>query len=293
MTSITSKPMKDLLATRKKQSSQPLTTAIDRYLQSREPDYSRRTDVLHASEIVSKDWCWRSSYHLLRGAKPKKFAHPMRKENIFRNGHDIHAKNQGWMADAGIVKGYWKCRLCEYRTDRMYHGYPEFACPICEYWFWRYDEVDIEIPELRLVGSTDAWAIFPPEDEQEPALVEIKGVGTGIIRMYEPGLLRDKSFEEAFKNISRPFPGHFAQVQVYLEGIYRVYGDEAPDRAILYYENKLTQETKEFIVARDPDLIRKHLDNAATVVAMVEAGEEPDCTVHPGKDCAACKEFVS
>ena len=127
MPAVTQGPLKDYLATRKSKSK--VISRVDRYLQTRTPDTSRRTDVLHPSEIIGKDWCLRASYHLLRGAEPKRVSHPLRTENVFRTGHDIHDKWQGWAADAGLLWGTYRCRICDTTEESL--GWPDHHCRVC------------------------------------------------------------------------------------------------------------------------------------------------------------------
>lgn len=297
MAAVTQGPLKDFLSTRRKRTK--VIGHVDRHLQTRVPDTSRPTDVLHPSDMVSKDWCLRASYHLLRGAEPRRFSHPLRTENVFRTGHDIHEKWQGWLADAGVLYGDYKCVVCASEGARVVStslGYPEHPCGACGYLLWKYDEMKMEIPQLRVSGHTDGGLIWggidPLFSEQAPEqLLEIKSVGTGTLRVYEPSLLRAGCLEEAFKNISRPFGGHNLQVQLYLEAQRVKFGDRAPTSAIILYECKANQDTKEFEIERNRDLIEEILDKAYEVVQSVEAGQEPDCTNHPGSTCAKCKEF--
>ncbi len=289
MAAVTQGPLKDFLDTRK--STSKVISRVDRHLQARKPDTSRRTDVLHPSEIVGKDWCLRASYHLLRGAEPKRSSHPLRMENVFRTGHDIHEKWQGWLGDAGYLYGYWRCRVCNTPTVAMYLGAPEHNCLTCGNQDWKYDEVPISIPHLRIEGSGDGWLQF---DDLEDHFLEIKSVGLGTLRHYEPSLLSSAScLEDAFKKINRPFAGHNRQGQVYLEGLRLEYGDEAPDKLIVLYECKSNQDCREFTVERNRDLIEDVLDKAYDLVQMVDADEEPPCSIKPGGTCVKCKEFAA
>ena len=287
MAAVTQGPLKDFLGTRKNQTK--VISRVDRYLQTRRPDTSRRTDVLHPSEIVGKDWCLRASYHLLRGAEPKRVSHPLRLENVFRTGHDIHEKWQGWLGDAGYLYGYWRCRACGSLTVAMYQGAPEHSCITCGLHMWQYAEVPVYIDSLRIQGHTDGWLVFPDDEDH---LLEIKSIGVGTIRHYESGLLSYGSLEEMFKQISRPFYGHNLQVQVYFEALHREYGDEAPQKAIILYENKSNQDVKEFVIERNPALIDNILDRAYEVVEAANVGSEPKCSIKPGSTCSKCKEFA-
>lgn len=285
MAAVTQGPLKDFLATRK--SNTLLISRVDRYLQSRKPDTSRRSDVLHPSEIVGKDWCLRASYHLLRGADPNRVSHPLRLENIFHTGHDIHNKWQSWAADAGVLYGDYVCGVCGASLTRL--GWPDEDCQVCDNDQWRYGEIRLEIPHLRIAGHTDGWLKFHDADDH---LLEIKSVGTGTLRTYEPSLLSAGNLEESFKRISRPFSGHVRQVQVYLEALRLEHGGLAPDKALILYECKANQDVREFVVERNSALVEDVFDRAYEVVMMAEAGEEPPCSINPDSTCAKCKGYA-
>lgn len=300
MPAITQGSLKDFLSTRK--SNTKVISRVDRHLLTRVPDTSRPTDVLHPSEITGKDWCLRASYHLLRGAEPKRSSHPLRTENVFHTGHDIHDKWQDWLAQEGSLYGDYKCLVCESLSTRSVArslGYPDHECADCGCRLWKYDEMKMEIPSLRIVGHTDGgliWGGIDPTfsimDQAPDELLEIKSVGTGTLRVYEPSLLRGGvCLEQAFKNITRPFGGHILQVQLYLEAQRLKLGDRAPSSAVVLYECKSNQDVKEFTVERNRNLIDDVLDKAYDLVQMVDAGEEPPCSIKPDSFCARCKEF--
>ena len=50
---------------------------------------------------------------------------------------------------------------------------------------------------------------------------------------------------------------------------------------------------REFTVERNRDLIEDVLDKAYDLVQMVEADEEPPCSIKPGGTCVKCKEFAA
>lgn len=283
-------PLKEYLKTRKKPTV--ILGRLDRYLQLKEGE-DRPTDVLHPSEIIAKDWCLRGSYHLLRGETSGKGNPNLRAQVVFEEGHDIHDKWQHWLADDGILWGDYGCMVCD-SANRTGHrvrslGYPDHPCQVCGYSLWKYAELSLSIPSLRISGHTDGWLKLPDLGDH---LLEIKSIGPGTLRYYEPSLLSAGSLEKAFTQISRPFAGHVRQIQIYLECARRMYPD-APDRALVLYECKANQQPKEFVVERNSDIIADVLDNAYDLVRMVDRVQEPPCSNNPAKGCAQCKEFAA
>lgn len=270
-------PLKDYLNARK--SPTKVASRIETHLLSRKPDTSRRTDVLHPSEIVSDEWCLRASYFLLTGHEMVRHNHPLRLESIFQTGHDTHDKWQSWAAQAGILFGDYKCQSCGTVVQDIL-GLPTFLCHGCGWKTWKYAEISVEIPEFRISGHTDGWLSLDDGDY----LWEIKSVGTGTIRHSDPSLMRP-SLSASFKEIRRPFRDHQRQIQLYMAGL-------QVDQAIVTYECKENQEYKEFVLKRNPSLIADVFDRAGWLMEQIERGDEPECSINPGGgSCKKCKEF--
>ena len=67
--------------------------SVERHILSKPRDKSRRTDVLHPSEMAGNDWCYRASYFQLLGATPNETRKAgLKLMSIFEEGHSIHAK---------------------------------------------------------------------------------------------------------------------------------------------------------------------------------------------------------
>ena len=75
---------------------------VERHL-LKKPREDRSTTVLHPSEIIKPDWCHRYSYYLLTGGEPKTEKPSLRLQNIFDEGHAIHAKWQKRFQDMGVL----------------------------------------------------------------------------------------------------------------------------------------------------------------------------------------------
>lgn len=255
---------------------------VERYLLAR-PVGDRRTDVLHPSEMIKKDWCKRSSYFLLKGHTKIAEKPPLQLQLIFDEGHAIHAKWQRYFQEMGVLYGRFTCTSCSFT---MFDIGPT-TCPNCNRDTVEYREVTLVDDSLRIAGHTDGWIKGIGND----TLIEIKSIGPGTIRSESPGLIYDANgdFMEAWKNINRPFSSHILQGQVYLELMKRMGHDV--NEIVFIYELKANQAYKEFTVKADYELVRHVFDGAKFVVDSVESNTEPDCTNNPGGTCKQCDPY--
>lgn len=255
---------------------------IERHLLQR-PVGDRRTDVLHPSEIIKKDWCKRGSYFLLNGHTKVGEKPNLRLQNIFDEGHYIHAKWQTWFQEMGVLHGKFKCVSCHEIT----WGTSPAECSKCGWKTLEYAEVTLVDKELRIAGHTDGWIKGIGDD----CLIEIKSVGPGTIRAEAPGLMMDADgdFMKAWGSVRKPFGPHILQGQIYLELMKRM-GDPI-DEIVFLYELKADQSYKEFTVKADYELVRHVFDGAKFVVDAVVAGVAPDCSNEPGGTCKQCSPY--
>lgn len=267
-----------------KKNTSRLLGDIERYLQQR-PKGDRSTTVLHPSEIIKIDWCKRASYFLLQGY-PKVQANPgLRLQNIFDEGHYIHAKWQSWFQDMGYLHGKFKCQVC----DKVTWGTSPKDCEHCNALSHKlvYDEVTLHDDELRIKGHTDGWLKGLGDD----TLIEIKSIGPGTIRSEQPSLMQEANgdFMKAWTKVNRPFNSHIRQGQVYLELMQRMGHDV--NEIVFLYELKADQSFKEFTIKRDFELVRHIFDGAKFVVDAVEAGKAPTCNNNIGGTCPQCSPY--
>ena len=247
---------------------------IERHLM-KQPESNRRTDVLHPSEIIKADWCHRYAYYLLNGGKSKKEKPNLRLQNIFDEGHSIHAKWQQRLANMGVLYGKWDGLTgsgwdVSKNVDLDAHDYKE---------------VPLVYEPLRIHGHADGWVKGLGDD----CLIEIKSIGAGTLRFEAPDLLYDADGDvtKAWKNTRRPFRSHLLQGQMYLELANRQFGDQAHDEIVFIYELKADQDYKEFTVKADYDIVERIFKAAQKVVDAVEAGVMPECNVDPS-GCKQC-----
>jgi hypothetical protein len=257
---------------------------IERYLQKR-PAGDRSTTVLHPSEIIKPNWCKRGSFFLLKGY-PKVQQNPgLRLQNIFDEGHYIHAKWQSWFQDMGVLHGKFKCLVC----DDVTWGTSPQNCEWCNAPVGKleYAEVTLVDNDLHIAGHTDGWLKGLGDD----CLIEIKSIGPGTIRSGFPQLMAeaDGDFMKAWSNLKRPFGEHILQGQLYLELMNRM--GNPVEEIVFLYELKADQSFKEFPVKRDFELVR-HIFDAAEILAQQFAEDKaPACNISASGACDQCKAY--
>jgi hypothetical protein len=245
---------------------------IERHLM-RQPESDRRTDVLHPSEIIKADWCHKYAYYLLNGGKAKKEKPNLRLQNIFDEGHFIHAKWQNRLADMGVLYGNWYCETdnrSEWGVSSEVNNGPSV---------FEYKEVPLVYEPLRIHGHADGWVKGIGDD----CLIEIKSIGAGTLRFEAPELLYDADGDltKAWKNIRRPFRTHLLQGQMYLELAKRQFGDDAPNEIVFIYELKADQDYKEFTIKSDYYVVERIFNAAQKVINAIDAGVSPACNIDP------------
>lgn len=255
---------------------------VERHILARPPG-DRRTDVLHPSEIIKRDWCKRASYFLLQGHTKVSDKPGLRLQSIFDEGHAIHDKWQKWFYEMGVLHGQFRCTAC----NKMTWGTSPDMCEICQHKDLVYSEVTLVDNSLRIAGHTDGWIKGIGDD----CLIEIKSIGPGTIRNEGPQLMWDNNQDvfAAWKSIRRPFSSHLLQGQMYLELMNRM--GHKLDEIVFIYEFKADQDYKEFAVKRDYELVDHIFKGAKKVVEAVEANVPLECSNNPGGTCKDCEPY--
>jgi hypothetical protein len=278
---ITQKPsgaLKKLVDVGKKQSR--VLGSVERYVISKPQDQSRRTDVLHPSEMVKKDWCYRASYFQLQGRNPiQKRTSSLRMESVFAEGHYIHAKWQKWFQEMGVLNGKWYCLEC----DEYFWGGSD-----CHDGPLQYNEVPLFYEPLRISGHADGWLT----SLGDPLMLEVKSIGIGTIRWEAPDLVREHKgdMEAMWAEIKAPFMNHITQVQMYMKLAELLELPEHPQEAVLIYENKANQEAREFVVPKSDFATAGLFDAAAMIMEALDKKTAPACNVANG-GCSKCKGY--
>ena len=209
-----------------------LIPVAEEQLMREQLESTRDTEHLHPSEICKRDWCNRSSWYTIKGYEKADRSLSFQTLNIFAEGHAIHAKWQKWLTDAGVLEAV---------------------------------EVPILDEEFRLMGHADGII----NDSKGRAILEIKSVGAGTIRMEDFELYQSASSpDDMWKKVRKPFNTHLRQVNLYMHclGIHD---------AVFLYEWKATQEVKEFSVKFQPELIEDILSGCKNVIRGLESGVPP------------------
>lgn len=263
----------------------------------------RRQDVLHPSEMAKADWCPRQSYYRLSGATPmnpqaEKMNYVL--EAIFEEGHEIHRKWQKWLQDIGVLWGDWECPVCKNRMrqvtfpGRCFICYTDHGIEV----FYEYKEVPLQAESKYLIAGHEDGA-----DIEQNALVEIKSIGIGTLRMEEPELLKKHhktvdgkkiyDIDGIWRDLKRPLRSHVKQT-----GIYLALCEEMGlpfDKVIFIYEFKANQQRKEFVLKPSKEIIQPLLDAALEIRRELAAGEHGEPVDRPdfiedrdNKTCKAC-----
>lgn len=257
-----------------------LLGSVERHIMATPRDKSRKTDVLHPSEMVQSDWCYRASYFQLNGAQPLDYkGMTLGRATVFAEGHIIHSKWQSWFKNMGILYGSWYCYECE----EYFWGLPD-----CHDGPISYREVPLFYAPLKISGSADGWIKGVGAD----MMLEIKSVGIGTLRFECPDLLaeHDYNFEATWKSLKAPFMKHIMQVQIYMKLAELLNLEECPQEAIIIYEAKPNQEAKEFVIPKDDFGITPLFVAAAMIVEAIKNKIPPECNIAPN-GCVKCKGY--
>lgn len=259
---------------------------VERNLIKRDGTKQRRAWGIHPSELSKPQPCSRRMYYQLAGwgeAAHLELVEPSHTESfnarslqIFAEGHSIHDKWQGWMWDAGVLWGAYKCINC----DHYWFDTAPSQCPECSAGrtFLRYMEVPIRNEEHLIVGHADG--------KVRDDLTEIKSVGLGTVRIELPDLYEKHSdphpnYDRIWAGIRRPFPSHVKQGMLYAW----CHGA----RSMVYiYEWKANQATKEFVVNVTMAVLEPLLDLCLDVKYALRKGEPPRRNYMQSSD--ACKK---
>jgi hypothetical protein len=258
---------------------------VERHVLSKPRDASRNLE-LHPSQIVSKQWCHRASYFHLLGHPPAIEPTTFRKERIFGEGSDIHTKWQKWFQEMGVLYGMWECKACKHR----FWATSPNICIDCHLSVgFKYKEVPVDVPSLRMTGHGDGWLKGFGDD----LMLEIKSVGVGTFLWMDKQawMAANQDFDKAWNNLKVPFESHIQQVQIYMRLLELAGHESVPQEAVLIYEAKPNQEIKEFIVQKDGWGINHLIDAAKMIVECVDKGTPPDCNVGGVYKCDKCKGY--
>lgn len=242
----------------------------------------RRWDIIHPSELShQKTFCPRAVYLRITEGPASNEKFDFVRDNIFDEGHAIHAKWQERMRLATPLWGNWKCAVCgvvvEATTEPGTSG-----CNGMYQHLWAYQEIKLDAEaEAMMVGHADggAWT----------TLAEIKSVGTGSVRIEAPDIFKaaDGDLQKMWREITRPFKTHVNQVDIYL-WICKTRGLPFTSAEFIY-ESKWNQQVKNFTIEYSEDRSQRLVVQAIDIAYAVEQRIEPQCRF-PGT-CENCKPY--
>ena len=261
--------------------------SVERHYIAKEAPSDRRSDVLHPSAMVKADWCHRSSYFQLLGfpPPPSKYRVSLKQKRVFQTGHDIHAGWQSIFQEMGTLYGIYECNRCGLKEWSM----ADIKCPVCDCTKFSYKEVSLHYEPLRISGHADGILL----GFGEPLMLEIKSLGAGTFRFEAPEMTYEHNGEidKMWKAMSAPFMSHIMQAQMYMKLAELIGLEHQPQEALFLYENKSTQEVKEFVVAKSDFGVTPLLEAAAAIVEAVDKGMPPTCNISPNEGCYQCKGY--
>ena len=224
----------------------------------------RKFDIFHPS---AWGYCLRKiAYQYYNEKEHFLPADPMsvdcRMERIFDTGHYTHARWQKYLADAAIVRGYWKCKCgAEYGKDNVIGT---FSPAKQEGWKCRCGEKKLEYGEI-LVKS-------PPEYNFEghcDAVVDFRGSEYEQHCDADVFVVDFKSIKDSmYSELTEPKHEHVIQVHIYMW----LLGLRA---GVILYENKDCCMVKEMYVPRDEVLVEKIKRQAVELKAMLANRKVP------------------
>ena len=284
--------MKDFLKSR--DAGTRVVGAVERYIITKPPeDQDRRSDVLHPSAMVKPEWCHRGSYYQLLGHKPpkSKYDTSLRMYGVFETGHATHRRWQNLFRDTGKLWGSWTCTECRQVYTGLVKPHNELNMyqTLHDVHSQKYKEVSLDYPPLRIAGHADGLLI----GFGDPLMLEVKTIGPGTVRVEAPDIFYSNKGDvtKMWDAIKAPFGGHVTQVQIYMKLAELLNLTYQPQEAVLLYENKATNEYKEFIVPKSNFAIKHLFDAAEMICKAVDELDPPYCNVAGAQGCAQCKEY--
>lgn len=254
----------------------------------------RRQDIIHPSEMSKTGWCPLGTYLRIKACREAQNPFLKPKENIgvqllniFDEGHYIHDKWQKRLRDMGELWGNWTCGECD--TSHKNTHFP-VTCSGCGSGNLTYREIPLRALETFLIaGHADGGV------PSKKALIEIKSVGTGTVRVANPELYKKYSEGQKvdlpglWKAIEEPFPDHVNQGQLYL-AICQLMGLDF-DKIVFLYESKFNQGAKEFVVEYDPKHTDPLFENARHIKRALDGLTDPPACPHNGCDDCEGKDY--
>lgn len=180
-----------------------------------------------------------------------------------------------------VLIGAWECD-----EHGEWWGRRSDSCTSCPH--VAYKEVPIVHEKFIISGHADGWLDM---EWGAPALLEIKSIGLGTIRMGG-GKIVNGDLSASFALIEKPFEAHVRQASLYVYCLQWMYDqgiieDSPPEQILFIYENKADQAPREFLVPYRPEVLETTLDKLGALTLAVD--NPPECTGKVGK--CACGSY--
>ena len=208
-----------------------------------EEDKKRKYDYFHPSSFGQ---CYRkTAFQYYEFPKDEEFKPKARR--IFSAGHAYHNRVQTEFAQMGILRGYWRCKICG-----KLHGKDEkwgIFCPrecdckkhipddfpskkLKKTDLFEYEEIQVENKEYHFKGHTDGIIEINKGEDGDRYVVDFKTINS-----------------KRFEFLSKPANVYVAQIRIYMWLL-------DINQGIIFYEEKDGHELKEFKILQDQDFIK-------------------------------------
>jgi CRISPR/Cas system-associated exonuclease Cas4 (RecB family) len=186
-------------------------------------------------------------------------------ERVFDNGHSMHDRWSKYLDHAGVLRGAWRCTnsLC----GKVYGGVEKHGIlnPSAEQ-KWKCacgSTKRLAYQEIHLVS--DKKYNFEGHCD---GVIDVRGTdfAQGKFDMFVVDFKSAK--DETFCELTEPKREHVVQVNIYMWLL-------ELDAAVVLYENKNTQNLKEFFVPRDDKLIENIKEKAVELQEILAAHKLP------------------
>lgn len=280
-----------------------ITGAVDLTLAKAAIANDRPYDVFHPSEW---DQCHRKlayRYYEHKGyIKVKQEIEDIdaKFQRICGNGHHVHYRWEEYLTATGTLRGKWFCILKD-GTTKVYGADKKFGILKQEipdeYIYCKYVELGFVDEEITHWGghvdgiidisqwNPDALSL-PPEERHVVVLVEPLPAPEDTHIVVDFKSMNPFTFDK----LKAPKPEHITQMQIYLYLTGLKSGK-------FIYENKGTQDIKEYLVPRDDNFINVKVEEAKALRYIVEHTNVDGHRVLPkrkykargNRECADCK----
>ena len=216
-------------------------------------------------------------------------------ERIFDNGHSLHARWRVYFERSGAMLGCWKCNACQalYGQNKKLGILRPSCCEKCGAADLHYQEVGFRDDETMWGGHVDAVIDVAKYRKYQLSFINSTEMPQQEITNSEDKyiVVDFKSMNpRQFRTLEGPLPDHITQMQIYLYLSGLRYGK-------FVYEDKATQNVKEFLVTRDDNLLAVKKEEAIWLKFVVTNVDDKGARKLPTRaykerthrECVRCK----